>query len=182
MSLSLSWMSWHIFGNSAHLSRNRRKVIFEGRKLRIRASCITVRSNSANSCWKSPQIEGQNLEAWVFIRNFASSKRGRNGAAATRLQRESPKNWKAGFQEWRVKDWEWRVKSEEFPTGAQRGFRKRNSSIRLKRSSSIGETELKQFDWNGAQASAKRSSGIRLKRSSSNSSEDKREFLKLMFN
>ena len=136
MSLSLSWMSWHIFGNSAHLAQNRRKVIFEGRKLRIRASCITVRSNSANSCWKSPQIEGQNLEAWVFIRNFASSKRGRNGAAATRLQRESPKNWKAGFQEWRIESEEWRVKSEEFPTGAQRD----------------SETELKQFDWNGAQA------------------------------
>jgi len=37
----------HFFGNSAHLARNRRKVIFEGRKLRIRASCITVRSNDA---------------------------------------------------------------------------------------------------------------------------------------
>ena len=165
MSLSLSWMSWHIFGNSAHLSRNRRKVIFEGRKLRIRASCITVRSNSANSCWKSPQIEGQNLEAWVFIRNFASSKRGRNGAAATRLQRESPKNWKAGFQEWRmkdwewrVKDWEWRVKSEEWRISYRgpKGFWNGAQAIRLKRSSSNStktelrhstETELKQFVW-----------------------------------
>ena len=35
------------FGNSAHLAQNRRKVIFEGRKLRIRASCITVRSKTA---------------------------------------------------------------------------------------------------------------------------------------
>ena len=39
--------SWCNFGNSAHLARNRRKVIFEGRKLRIRASCITVRSKTA---------------------------------------------------------------------------------------------------------------------------------------
>ena len=139
MSLSLSWMSWHIVGNSAHLSRNRRKVIFEGRKLRIRASCITVRSNSANSCWKSPQIEGQNLEAWVFIRNFASSKRGRNGAAATRLQRESPKNWKAGFQEWRVKSEEWRI-SYRGPRGFWNGAQ------------AFSWNGTQAFDWNGAQA------------------------------
>ena len=145
MSLSLSGMPLPQFRHSAHPARNRRKVIHDGRKLRIRASCITVRSNSANSCWKSPQIEGQNLEAWVFIRNFASSKRGRNGAAATRLQRESPKNWKAGFQEWRVKSEEWRIESEEWRVKSEewrisyrgpKGFRKRNSS-------NSAETELK---------------------------------------
>ena len=47
MSLSLSWMSWHIVGNSAHLAQNRRKVIFEGRNLRIRGLEITDRLNDA---------------------------------------------------------------------------------------------------------------------------------------
>ena len=123
----------------------------------------TVRSNSSNSCWKSPQIEGQNLEAWVFIHNFASSKRGRNGAAATRLQRESPKNWKAGVQEWRVKDWEWsvkdwewRIESEEWRIESE-GLRVKSEEWRISYRGPKGiqktelkhsaETELKQFDW-----------------------------------
>jgi len=54
--LSLSFR--HYCGQTLIVDRNRGKVIFEGRKLRIRASCITVRSNSSNSYWKSSQIEG----------------------------------------------------------------------------------------------------------------------------
>ena len=47
------------FGNSAHLSRNRRKVIFKGRKLRIRASCITARKNRAKAAIKREQSDAR---------------------------------------------------------------------------------------------------------------------------
>ena len=47
-------------------------------------------SNSMNSSWKSPQIEGRNLEVWRFLRNFASSKRGQKRSGSDKpAKRES---------------------------------------------------------------------------------------------
>ena len=71
--LSLSFR--HYCGQTLIVALNRGKVIFEGRKLRIRASCITVRSNSSNSCLKLPQIDVRNLETHKKCCIFAVLKR-----------------------------------------------------------------------------------------------------------
>ena len=55
-------------------ARYRRKVIFEAQKLRIRGLEIAVRSNSLNSCYKSAQLEAENLEAHEKCCTFALSK------------------------------------------------------------------------------------------------------------
>ena len=67
-------------------ARQRRKVIYEGRNLRIQGHDVTVRSNSSNSCLKSPQIGGQNLEPHGLFRTFAMSKdlMAQSGMSATR--------------------------------------------------------------------------------------------------
>jgi len=70
----------------ARPARNQRKVIFEGRKLRIRGLEITVRSNSAILCWKRLQIGGENLEHGEKCRTFALSIDGAARAMKARFQ------------------------------------------------------------------------------------------------
>ena len=120
MSLSLSWMSWHIFGNSAHLSRNRGKVIFEGRKLRIRASCITVRLNDAIKRVQSHACmsfaEHEHLRCWKhqfvkFVLKTAPNRCPKFGSArkmldlCTRKQEVlgEPSGKPSGEYEWRLR-------------------------------------------------------------------------------
>jgi hypothetical protein len=57
-------------GRGTHLARQRRKVIHDGRKLRIRGLDVTVRLNSMNSSSKSPQIDARNLETHGKCCNF----------------------------------------------------------------------------------------------------------------
>ena len=59
---------------NADVDRYRRKVIHEGRKLRIWGLEITVRQIWTILCWKSVEIEGRNLEAHDIFRTFALSK------------------------------------------------------------------------------------------------------------
>ena len=54
-----------------HLARYWRKVISRASKLRIRGLEVTARKNWANLCWKTPQLEAENLEPCEKFRTFA---------------------------------------------------------------------------------------------------------------
>jgi len=60
------WQSGDVATENAHPGRYWREVIFEGRKLRIRASKITSLQNSSNSCWKSRLSENRVMLAWIL--------------------------------------------------------------------------------------------------------------------
>ena len=64
---------YNVTTNCARPARYRRKVIHEGRNLRIRGLDVTVRLNSMNSSSKSPQIDARNLEAHEKCCIFAMS-------------------------------------------------------------------------------------------------------------
>ena len=83
-----------ICGQTLIVARYRRNVISQTRKLRIRGLEITVRSNSSNSCLKSPQIDVRNLEAHEKCCTFALSIDGAARAMKARFQMaESRQRW-----------------------------------------------------------------------------------------
>ena len=60
---------------SVRVARWRREVIFEAQKLRLQGIGNTAREKRLKSCWKSPQIDSENLEHCEKCCTFALSKR-----------------------------------------------------------------------------------------------------------